>query len=834
MLALTTGGPSSCLALTPPNPVEFGGTPAPDGGVVTPRGAFVTALNNFTITAVGVEGDLTVPSLTLVANIYAASGLTRGTLLATASRTLTDAGVGFYDVPINFTFNAGTDYDISLSFAPAADLLVRFFEFDPVNFASPPFDIGGVVRVRDGEADNGVSANFVLPHLRLCLGSAPVPPTVTITANDADAGEPSNNGQFTVARTGSTAAPLTVNFTVGGTASSGVDYTSIGTSVIIPATAASAVVNVTVIDDLLVEASETVIATLAANAAYTVDSPSSATVTIGDNDTACLSELKNLRDVRLNFGGVATTCPATVAGGQLVAGTFDCDMSNPAGSTARHRVAIGFRTSSGQGIGQIREIPSLNSVPSCPLTVRNDVTLPADVGVDTTPGTYSLWVESYLTENDPTVLFAANPHTAEDNLRKILCVVTVPLPTVTITASDSNAAEPSDPGQFTVTRTGSTASPLTVNFTVGGTASSGADYTAIGTSVVIPATAASAVINVNVIDDLLVEGSETVVATLAANAAYTVGSPASATVTITDNDAPAGPVPVARWRFDETSGATALDSIGVNHGTLINGPLRVAGINNGALSFDGVNDYVNVPDAAALDLPAACSISLWIKPASLLNASSGRKDLLKKFLAYWILLNYPSNDGKLTFVLQSGSPTVKTLTSSWAANTWYHIVCTHDGAQIKIYVNGVHEATTTTTILIPNNANPLQIGGNSDQSFWFPSVIDEVRLYHSALSVAQVQSLYGNPGASSPALSIVLQRELITSGAMDAGAPGAKIILRWNAEPGRVYRVQFTDRLNDPEWQEVPVSIKPEGTSGLYEDKTATPAQRFYRVIEVP
>src|SRR5262245_554004 len=60
------------------------------------------------------------------------------------------------------------------------------------------------------------------------------------------------------------------------------------------------------------------------------------------------------------------------------------------------------------------------------------------------------------------------------------------LQTVTVVATDAAAAEAGvDPGVLTVSRTGATTTALTVNYTVGGTASSGSDYQALAGSVVI-------------------------------------------------------------------------------------------------------------------------------------------------------------------------------------------------------------------------------------------------------------------------------------------------------------------------------------------------------------
>ena len=118
----------------------------------------------------------------------------------------------------------------------------------------------------------------------------------------------------------------------------------------------------------------------------------------------------------------------------------------------------------------------------------------------------------------------------------------VMLPTVTIAATSPNAAEGGASAQFLVTRTGSTAAALTVNYTVSGTATIGADYQTLVGNVVIPANVSMAPIMIIPIDDNLVEGNETVILSLAANAAYILGSPSSAMVTIQDNDSPSAGV----------------------------------------------------------------------------------------------------------------------------------------------------------------------------------------------------------------------------------------------------------------------------------------------------
>jgi hypothetical protein len=225
-------------------------------------------------------------------------------------------------------------------------------------------------------------------------------PTVSIAATDAAASEPSGNGLFTISRTGSTAAALTVTISVSGTATNGTDYAPIALSRVIPAGSATAPVPVTVTNDAVHEGGETVTLAVAPAAGYAVGSPSSATVTIADDDPP-------------------------------------------------------------------------------------------------------------------------------------------PLPSVTVTASDASASEPSGTGRFTVSRTGATASALTVSMAVTGTAAPGADYAALPASVSIPAGQASASVVVTVRDDALDEPDETVLVAISPNPAYAVGTPSSATVTIVDDDAAA-------------------------------------------------------------------------------------------------------------------------------------------------------------------------------------------------------------------------------------------------------------------------------------------------------
>jgi hypothetical protein len=130
----------------------------------------------------------------------------------------------------------------------------------------------------------------------------------------------------------------------------------------------------------------------------------------------------------------------------------------------------------------------------------------------------------------------------------------VTLPTVTVAATDADASENgSNVGAFTFTRSGSTTQPLTVNFTLGGSARYGSNYAGIPTAIIIPAGASTVNGIIQPLKDNTFTGPLTVSLSLATNSAYQLGASAAATITIMDSDKP-------KLNFTASSSASALGS----------------------------------------------------------------------------------------------------------------------------------------------------------------------------------------------------------------------------------------------------------------------------------
>ena len=228
--------------------------------------------------------------------------------------------------------------------------------------------------------------------------------------------------------------------------------------------------------------------------------------------------------------------------------------------------------------------------------------------------------------------------------------------------------------------------------------------------------------------------------TITAVARDTSGNTAtSVPVTVTVANTGAGPV--AAYSFNEGSGVTLTDVSGSgNHGTVSQAAWTSAGKYGGALTFDGVNDYVGIPDSASLDLTTGMTLEAWVRP----TATSGWRTIMLKEsggveLAYSMYgasgTNRPSG-----WTRTSGSSTSVTGTTAIALNTWTHLAVTYDGATRRIYINGVLNATNAASGAIAATPDPLKIGGNAVWGEYFAGQIDEMRIYNRALTQAQLQA----------------------------------------------------------------------------------------------
>ena len=116
------------------------------------------------------------------------------------------------------------------------------------------------------------------------------------------------------------------------------------------------------------------------------------------------------------------------------------------------------------------------------------------------------------------------------------------------------------------------------------------------------------------------------------------------------------PDTIGLWRFDENTGSTTGNSSGtLGSGTLVNSPTWAIGKYSNGLEFDGINDFVSIPDNTSLDLNNDFTISLWFKPQNTFNGNSDYSQGIIDKGAFNIFLD--KSDGKLKAeIINSTSP----------------------------------------------------------------------------------------------------------------------------------------------------------------------------------
>jgi hypothetical protein len=373
-------------------------------------------------------------------------------------------------------------------------------------------------------ATAAVLALFVLAPAALSRSGGAVfqvvTPDVAVLATDSAAAEAgADTGTFTISRSGDTTGAITVNYSLTGTAGNASDYVLLTGMVVIPAAQASSTITVTPLNDTTPEDDETVILTVTSGTGYNVGTPAAATVTIDDND---------LPSVRV----VAADAAAAESGPDP--GSFTLSRT---GSTT-NALSVSYMLTGTAGNGSDYSLLATTVViaagqPSASVTVTpiNDVAFePAETVILTIAANalYSVGSPSAATV------------TIVDNDGSV----------VTVVATDDSAAEAgSATGTFTITRSGDLAPALSVNYTIGGSATNGSDYASLSGSVVIAAGTASTTVVVTPVDDAADEVDQTVTLTLAPGAGYTIGSSNSATITVADNDGttpPPGTMPTSK------------------------------------------------------------------------------------------------------------------------------------------------------------------------------------------------------------------------------------------------------------------------------------------------
>lgn len=209
--------------------------------------------------------------------------------------------------------------------------------------------------------------------------------------------------------------------------------------------------------------------------------------------------------------------------------------------------------------------------------------------------------------------------------------------------------------------------------------------------------------------------------------------------------------PILHLKMDEGSGSVAYDeSFNNNNGTLGGGtaaymPTWVDGKFGSALSFDGGDDYVEVPYSSSMDITDEITLEGWFNADGAYNTYS----LFGRYRAYYIAQVYRNQLRAYLYTSDYGFKYSTSIEGLHIAGSWYHVALSYkpEFGYIKLYLNGKeveYEEAQVKTDGIRINTSPFTLGENFLATNHYSGSLDDVRLYNYARSDAEILADYNN------------------------------------------------------------------------------------------
>ena len=212
--------------------------------------------------------------------------------------------------------------------------------------------------------------------------------------------------------------------------------------------------------------------------------------------------------------------------------------------------------------------------------------------------------------------------------------------------------------------------------------------------------------------------------------------------------------PLAYWRLGESSGSVAADSSGNGKsgayasGTTLGQAGVIGSSTDTAVAFNGAGS-VDIA-SSGFGTVAAFSFEVWCKPDTLAtDAALAHRAVIAGSTAATYISQNGNGLGRVLASAQINGVqrTITTANNTLAVGTWAHLVATYDGSSFVLYVNGAQTGTPVTglsgTVSLGSGTARIgrdNFGGTSGN--WFSGTIDEVSVYATALSAADVAARY--------------------------------------------------------------------------------------------
>ena len=166
---------------------------------------------------------------------------------------------------------------------------------------------------------------------------------------------------------------------------------------------------------------------------------------------------------------------------------------------------------------------------------------------------------------------------------------------------------------------------------------------------------------------------------------------------------------------------------------------------NSAMSFDGVDDYIDCGNDESLRITNNLSVSFWFKnnvTPSTYNAYIGRYKTSGNTRVWSISYD----DGIRSYFSKNGASGIGTSALTIENDVWYHFLVTFESGVVKQYLNSELKSTddiSTTVDSLYDTDTKLVIGARDEgTSNFIPANLNDVRIYNRALSETEIKTLY--------------------------------------------------------------------------------------------
>ena len=184
-----------------------------------------------------------------------------------------------------------------------------------------------------------------------------------------------------------------------------------------------------------------------------------------------------------------------------------------------------------------------------------------------------------------------------------------------------------------------------------------------------------------------------------------------------------------------------------NHGIVHGATLAIDryGDSNKCYKFDGVNDYIEIPNSTSLQQINKLTFIAWVK----LNTTVPQYQN--------IIIKSPDSgvlpDWSLAFNYSQLRPHANTSIGGWeyfncnpplTTYGWHMIAMVYDSSSLKGYIDGEFAGSISKTGILQQSTAPIRLGvyTPSVEPNWFNGYLDDVRIYNRDLTMSEIKALY--------------------------------------------------------------------------------------------